>query len=69
LFLRFHLLLTKCVFLSICPACVPFRSEHFYTVSSDPSNDHVRNKGVFIFSKILWMKRIESIQINDFKQI
>ncbi|KRX27753.1 hypothetical protein T07_1220 [Trichinella nelsoni] len=29
----------------------------------------VRNKGVFIFSKILWMKRIESIQINDFKQI
>ncbi|KRX33611.1 hypothetical protein T05_3088 [Trichinella murrelli] len=29
----------------------------------------MRNKGVFIFSKILWMKRTESIQIKDFKQI
>ncbi|KRX78124.1 hypothetical protein T06_10068 [Trichinella sp. T6] len=29
----------------------------------------MRNKGVFTFSKTLWMKRTESIQIKDFKQI
>ncbi|KRY43185.1 hypothetical protein T01_16199 [Trichinella spiralis] len=41
---------------------------YFYTVSSDQSNHHVqvqvRNKGVFIFSKFLWMKRTEEMLVG-----